>query len=94
MKSYSFLKTFEEEDVDMKVVTVVEVVEAVTSKEDNRANKIDVAEDVVKEVVVRTTPTLNATSVRSMVITRRISTPTNVTTVTKWDILQKTVESN
>ena len=79
--------------MDVEVVTVVEVVEVATLKEDNRANKIGVAEDVVKEVVVRIIPTSNATSVGSMVIMRRIVTPTNVTTVTKWDILQKTVES-
>ena len=79
--------------MDVEVVTVVEVVEVATSKEDIRANKIGVAEDVVKEVVVRIIPTSNATSVRSMVITRRIATPTNVTTVINWDILQKIVES-
>ena len=77
----------------VEVMTVVEVVEAATLSEDIQINKIGVTKDVVKEVVVRTTPTLNATSVRSMVITRRISTPTNVTTVTKWDILQKTIKS-
>ena len=79
--------------MDVEVVTVVKVVEVATSKEDIRANKIRVAEDVVKEVVVRIIPTSNARSVGSMAITRRIATPTNVTTVTKWDILQKTVES-
>ena len=75
------------------VVTVVEVVEAATSREDSRASKIGVAEDVVKEVVGRTIPTSNATSVGSMAITRRIAIPTNAITVIKWDILQKIVES-
>jgi hypothetical protein len=46
---YSFLKTFEEKDVAVEVVTVVEVVEAATSREDSQASKIGVAEDVVKE---------------------------------------------
>ncbi|KAI5444882.1 hypothetical protein KIW84_013236 [Lathyrus oleraceus] len=49
-KRYSFLKTFEEEDVVVEDVTVVEVVEAATSTEDSRSSKIGVAEDVVKEV--------------------------------------------
>ncbi|KAI5410118.1 hypothetical protein KIW84_055560 [Lathyrus oleraceus] len=66
-KRYFFLKTFEEEDVVVEDVTVVEVVEAATSREDSRVSKIGVAEDVVKEVVGRTIPTLNATSVASMV---------------------------
>lgn len=74
-------------------VTVVEMVEATTSREDSRANKIGVAEDVVKEVVGRTIPTLNATSVGSMAIMRRIVTHSNAITVIKWDILQKIVES-
>ena len=62
---------------------MVEVVEAVTLKEEIRANKTSVAEDVAKEVVVRITQISNATSVASMAITRRIAIPTNVTTVTK-----------
>ena len=41
----------------VEVVTVVKVVEAATSREDIRINKISMAEDVVKEVVDRTTPT-------------------------------------
>ena len=91
-KRYSFLKIFEEEDVVVEDVTVVEVVEAATSREDSRVSKIGVAEDVVKEVVGRTIPTLNATSVASMVIMRRTVTHSNATTVIKWDILQKIVE--
>jgi aromatic ring hydroxylase len=75
------------------VEVMVEVVEVVTSREDSQASKIGVAEDVVKEVVGRTTPTSNVTSVGSMVITRRIATPTNVITVIKWDILQRIVKS-
>lgn len=92
MKRYFFLKTFEEEDVVVEDVTVVEVVEAATSREDSRASKIGVAEDVVKKVVGRTIPTLNATSVGSMVIMRRIATHSNAITVIKWDILQKIVK--
>ncbi|KAI5430542.1 hypothetical protein KIW84_034935 [Lathyrus oleraceus] len=70
------------------------MVEATTSREDSRANKIGVAEDVVKEVVGRTIPTLNATSVASMVIMRRIVTHSNAITVIKWDIwrIEKKVE--
>ncbi|KAI5445068.1 hypothetical protein KIW84_013357 [Lathyrus oleraceus] len=49
-KRHSFLKIFEEEDVVVEDVTMVEVVEAATSREDSRASKIGVAEDVVKEV--------------------------------------------
>ena len=81
------------EDMVVEDVMVVEVTKITTSTEEGQAKKIGVAEDVVKEVVVRIIPTSNATSVGSMVIMRRIVTPTNVTTVTKWDILQKTVES-
>ena len=93
MKRYFFLKTFEEEDVVVEVKTVVEVVEAATSREDSRTNKIGVAEDMVKEVAGRTTPTLSATSVGSRDILQRIATPTNAIIVIKWDILQKIVES-
>jgi hypothetical protein len=74
-------------------VEVVTVVEAATLREDSRASKIGAAEDVVKEVVGRTTPTSNATSVGRLVITRRIAIPTDATTVIKWDILQKIVKS-
>ena len=87
MKRYSFLKNLEEEDVVVEVETVVEVVEAATPREDSQTNKIGVAEDVVKELVGRTTPTSKAISVRNMVISRRTTIPTNAITVIKWDIL-------
>ncbi|KAI5421061.1 hypothetical protein KIW84_044773 [Lathyrus oleraceus] len=78
-KKYSFLKIFEEEDVVVEDVTVVEVVEASTSREDSRASKIGVAEDVVKEVVGRTIPTLNATSVANCRIEKKVEETTNLT---------------
>lgn len=86
----------------MEVVNIVEVDKAATLKDiiergNMLTNKIGVEEDtVLKEVVGRTTltrrtnPTPNATSVGSMVITRRIAIPTNAIIVIKWDILQKT----
>lgn len=70
----------------MVEVVKVAVLKDIINRRDSRTNQIDVEEDAVEEEVVgRTTPTLNATSVGSMVITRRIATPTNA--VVKWDTL-------
>ena len=55
--------------------------------------KIGVVEDVDKEVVGRTTPMSNVTNVTSRGTMRRTVTPTVATTVEKWDILQKIVDS-
>lgn len=99
MKRYSTLKILEVEDVVVGVVKVVEVVKAAILKDvikrmDSRINQNGVQEDVVKEEVAgRITPTSNATSLGSMVITERIVTHTNAITVVKWDILQKIIES-
>ena len=50
-KEHCFLKTFVGEDVAVEDVMVVGVIKKTNLKEDNRANKIGVTEDVVKEVV-------------------------------------------
>ena len=87
-KRHSSLKIGVVEDVAVEDVMVVEVTRITISKEDSRANKIGVVEDVDKEVVGRTTPMSNVTNVTSRGTMRRTVTPTVVTTVEKWDILQ------
>ncbi|GAU29778.1 hypothetical protein TSUD_161830 [Trifolium subterraneum] len=72
-KKVLFSQNFRGRDVVVEVM--VEVVEAATSREDSQASKIGEAEDVVKEVVGRTTPTSNATSVG---IEKKVEETTNL----------------
>ena len=82
----------------MEVVEMVAVVKAAVMKgtikrRDSRANQIGVDEDAVEEEATdQIIPTSSATNVTNMVTMRRIATPTNVTIVVKWGILQKIVE--
>ena len=98
MKRYTILKIFEVEGVAVEVVEMVAVVKAAVMKgtikrRDSRANQIGVEEDAVKEEAIdQIIPTSSATNVTNMVTMRRIATPTNVTIVVKWGILQKIVE--
>ena len=93
LKRHFSLKIGVGEDMVVEDVMVVEVTKITTSTEDNQANKTGVAEDVAREVVDRITTILNVTNVTNRGTMRKISTPTVATTVVKWDILQKIVDT-
>ena len=91
MKRYSTLKIFKVEVEE--VAKMVEVVKAVEMKDigrrrDSRAKQIGVEEDTVKDII----PTFSAINIKSMITMRMIATPTNVTIVAEWGILQEIVE--
>ena len=96
MKRYSTLKIFKVEVVE--VAEMVEVVKAAVMKNiirrrDSQAKQIGVEEDAVKEEAAdQPIPTFSAINVKNMVTMRMIVTPTNVTIVVEWDILQEIVE--
>ena len=98
MKSYSTLKFFKVVVVAVDVAQMVEVVKVAVMKDtirrrDNRAKKIGMEEDVVEEEAAdQSNPTINATNVKNIVTMRMIVTPTNVTIVAEWGILQEIVE--
>ena len=69
------------------------MMKGIIRRRDNLVNQIGVEEDVVEEEATnQIIPTLSAINVTNMVTMRRIATPTNVTVVEKWGILQKTVQ--
>ena len=96
MKRYSTLKIFKVEVVVVKVAEMVEVVKAVVMKDtmrDSQAKQIGVEEDAVEEEAAdQSIPTFIAINVTNMVTMRMIVTPTNVTIVVEWGMLQKIVE--
>ena len=62
-------------------------------RRDTRAKQMGVEEDAVEEEATdQFIPTFNATNVTNMVTMLMIVTPTNVTIVVDWDILQEIVE--
>ena len=92
-KRHFSLKIGVGEDMVVEDVMVVEVTKITTSTEDSQANKTGVAEDMARKVVGRITTISNVTNVTNMGTMRKISTSTVATTVVKWDILQKIVDS-
>ena len=96
MKRYSTLKIFKIEVVE--VTKMVEVVKAAVMKDiikrrDSRAKQIGVEEDAVEEKAAdQPIPTFSAINVKNMVTMQMIVTPTNVTIVAKWGMLQNIVE--
>ena len=76
----------------MEVAKMVEVVKAAEMKDiirrrDNQAKKIGVEEDAVEEEAAD--QTFSAINVKNMVTMRIIVTPTNVTIVAEWGMLQR-----
>ena len=98
MKRYSTLKIFKVEVVVVEVAEMVKVVKAAVMKDiirrrDSRAQQIGVEEDAVeKEAADQPLPTFNAINAKNMVTMRIIVTPTNVTILVEWGMLQKIVE--
>ena len=90
------VKMFKVEVVE--VAKMVEVVKAAVMKNsirsrDNQAKKIGVEEEAGEEEVAdQPIPTFNVINVKNMVTMRMIVTPTNVTIVAEWGMLQKIVE--
>ena len=82
----------------MEVAKMVEVVKAAVMKDiirrrDSQTKQIGVEEDAVEEEAAdQLTPTFSAINLKSMVTMRMIVTPTNVTIVAEWGILQEIVE--
>ena len=62
-------------------------------RRDSRAKKIGVEEDAIKDAVKDIIPTSSVINVKNSATMRIIVTPTNVTIVADWVILQEIVES-
>ena len=76
---------------------MVEVVKAIltkktTKRRDCRAKQICVEEDAIKDAVKDTIPTSSVINVRNMATMQIIVTPTDVTIVAEWIIMQEIVE--
>ena len=95
MKRYSTLKIFKIEFVEVtKMVEVVKtaVMKDIIRRRDSQAKQIGVEEDAIKEEATnQPIPIFSAINVKNMVNMRIIVTPTNVTIMVEWDMLQKIV---
>ena len=59
---------------------------------DSRARQIGVGEDTIKDTVKDIIPTSSVTNVKIMTTMQIIVTPTNVTIVAEWVIMQEIIE--